>query len=81
MGSRASSRGKSGGKPPHSKAPCAFSWLPGARRLTDDLFHCDAVQPAGKVGIDVRKVFADHLSLTGHNFHAPKGITARNLSR
>jgi len=40
------------------------------------LYHCDAVQAAGKVAIDVRKVPADYLSLTGHKFHAPKGIGA-----
>jgi cysteine desulfurase len=45
------------------------------------LYHCDAVQAAGKVEIDVRKVPADYVSLTGHKFHAPKGIGARNLSR
>jgi cysteine desulfurase len=45
------------------------------------LYHCDAVQAAGKVEIDVRKTPADFLSLTGHKFHAPKGIGARNLSR
>lgn len=38
------------------------------------LFHCDAVQAAGKIGIDVRKVHADYLSLTGHKINAPKGI-------
>ncbi|MGA3168769.1 MAG: aminotransferase class V-fold PLP-dependent enzyme [Terriglobia bacterium] len=38
------------------------------------LYHCDAVQAAGKVEIDVRKIPADYLSLTGHKFHAPKGI-------
>jgi len=38
------------------------------------LYHCDAVQAAGKVEIDVQKVPADYLSLTGHKFHAPKGI-------
>ena len=40
------------------------------------LFHCDAVQAAGKVAIDVRKVPADYLALTGHKFHAPKGVGA-----
>ncbi len=38
------------------------------------LFHCDAVQAAGKIQIDVRNVQVDYLSLTGHKFHAPKGI-------
>jgi len=38
------------------------------------LYHCDAVQAAGKVEIDVRRIPADYLSLTGHKFHAPKGI-------
>jgi cysteine desulfurase len=40
------------------------------------LFHCDAVQAAGKVEIDVGRVQADYLSLTGHKLHAPKGIGA-----
>jgi cysteine desulfurase len=40
------------------------------------LYHCDAVQAASKVEIDVRVFPADYLSLTGHKFHAPKGIGA-----
>ena len=36
--------------------------------------HTDAVQVAGKVPIDVRKVPVDMLSISGHKFHAPKGI-------
>ena len=50
----------------------------GAKEL---LFHCDAVQAAGKVEIDVRNVQANYLSLTGHKFHAPKGIGALYVQR
>ncbi|MDX2439536.1 MAG: cysteine desulfurase NifS, partial [Desulfobacterales bacterium] len=38
------------------------------------LFHTDAVQAAGKIDIDVKKVGVDMLSLSGHKIHAPKGI-------
>ncbi len=45
------------------------------------LYHCDAVQAAGKVEVDVRKMPADYLALTGHKFHAPKGIGALYVRR
>jgi cysteine desulfurase len=45
------------------------------------LFHCDAVQGVGKIEINLRTVKADYLALTGHKFHAPKGIGALFVRR
>lgn len=36
--------------------------------------HTDAVQIAGKEQIDVQKVPVDTLAISGHKFHAPKGV-------
>jgi len=38
------------------------------------LFHTDAVQAIGSVKIDVKAMNIDMLSISGHKFHAPKGI-------
>ncbi len=37
-------------------------------------FHTDAVQAAGHMPINVREMNIDLLSMSGHKFHAPKGV-------
>ncbi|WP_219930886.1 cysteine desulfurase NifS [Vibrio albus] len=44
-------------------------------------FHVDAVQVMGKYPIDVKSTDIDMLSLSGHKFHAPKGIGVLYLKR
>ena len=39
-------------------------------------FHTDAVQAAGKVPIDVKKIGCDVLTISGHKMHAPQGVGA-----
>ncbi len=44
-------------------------------------FHTDAVQAAGKITVDVQELDVDMLSLSGHKFHALKGIGALYVNK
>ncbi len=40
------------------------------------LYHCDAVQVAGKLPINLKHLPIDYLTITGHKITAPKGVGA-----
>jgi cysteine desulfurase len=48
---------------------------------TGAFFHIDAVQGAGKVALDVRRIGCHLLSISAHKMHGPKGVGAMFVRR
>lgn len=46
------------------------------KEYSDALFHVDGVNAVGKIPVDLQNTEIDLFSLSGHKFHAPKGIGA-----
>jgi cysteine desulfurase len=45
------------------------------------IFHCDAVQAAGKVEIDLSRLKVDLMTVTAHKVYGPKGVGAQYVRR
>lgn len=46
------------------------------RENSDAVFHVDGVQAVGKIPINLRQLPVDLFAVSGHKFHAPKGVGA-----
>ncbi|MCK5241739.1 cysteine desulfurase NifS [bacterium] len=45
------------------------------------VFHCDAVQAPGKLSLDMQRIPADLVSISGHKLHGPKGVGVLYIRR
>jgi cysteine desulfurase len=51
------------------------------REHSDAVFHVDGVQAVGKIPINLRDWPVDLFAISGHKFHAPKGVGALYIRR
>src|ERR1043166_324174 len=51
------------------------------REHSDAVFHVDGVQAVGKIPVQLSSLPVDLFSVSGHKFHAPKGIGALYIRR
>lgn len=56
--------------------------VPGIRRASPQaLIHCDAVQAAGKLNLNLARMGVDLATVSGHKIHAPKGVGVLYIRR
>jgi cysteine desulfurase len=58
-----------------------LSEIAGIARERGAIFHCDAVQAAGVVPLNVRQLGIDLLSVSAHKMYGPKGVGALYIAK